>query len=142
MIIKSNQLINIQNGKWWINLCINQKVPVNDVSIKDRVWIQSACKAIYGPTIKLRTVIGIKMIKYNFSVDVRVPKDTCIVEHEYISQINPANNNKIKVSCPADKKFAKLLYEIQINSDVGDVINHNTHWLIKFQKAKHVIPAK
>jgi hypothetical protein len=35
-------------------------------------WIQVACNAIYGQIIKLRIVIGIKMIKYNFSDEMFV----------------------------------------------------------------------
>ena len=73
-------------------------------SIKLRVWIQSDFSAIYGPTIKLNTVIGIKIIKYNFSVVARVLKVTWILQQAYISQIKPANNNSTKVSCPTERK--------------------------------------
>ena len=55
-----------------MKLIKNQKVHVNDFSMKFRTLIQSACKAIYGPIMKLKTVIGIRIMKYNFSVLVRV----------------------------------------------------------------------
>jgi hypothetical protein len=48
--------------------------------------------------MKLITVIGINIIKYNFSVQARVLKDTWILPQAYINQINQANNNKTKVS--------------------------------------------
>jgi hypothetical protein len=75
-MIKTIQFINIQNGKCLIKFTKNQKFPVNVFSMKFRTCIQSACNAIYGPITKLSTVIGIKMIKYNFSVVIRVLYDT------------------------------------------------------------------
>ena len=57
---------------WFIKLTRNQKVHVNDFSMKFSTWIQFDCKAMYGPMIKLKTVMGIRIMKYNFSVLVRV----------------------------------------------------------------------
>ena len=61
---------------------------------------------MYGQTTKLITVRGINTIKYNFSVVARVLNETLILQQAYINQINQANNNNTKVSCPADKKLA------------------------------------
>jgi hypothetical protein len=46
------------------------------LSISAIAWIQSAFSAIYGPIIKLKTVIGIRITKYNFSVLARLLNDT------------------------------------------------------------------
>ena len=72
----------------------------------------SAFNAIYGQIIKLKTVIGIKIIKYNFSVVTLVQKDTWILQQAY---------------------------EIPRNDESGWDINQVIHWCIIFQKAKDVI---
>ena len=54
----------------------NQNVCVIVFNKKLRVNIPSAFSAIYGHTTKLNTVIGIRIIKYNFSVDARVLNET------------------------------------------------------------------
>lgn len=92
--------------------------------------------------MKLNTVIGINMMKYNFSVVARVLNDTWNCPHEYINQINQAKANKIKVNWPADKKLAYFAYEIHKKDSVGVALNRFTHRFIKFPKAKHVIHAK
>jgi hypothetical protein len=71
-MINAIQFTNIQNGIWFIKLIKNQKVHVIDFSIKFRTWIQFDCKAMYGPMMKLKTVMGIRIMKYSFSVLVRV----------------------------------------------------------------------
>jgi hypothetical protein len=71
-IIKAIQLTNIQKGICFIKFIKNQNVHVKDFSIKFKTWIQFDCNAIYGPIMKLKTVMGIRMIKYSFSVLVRV----------------------------------------------------------------------
>ena len=71
-MMKAIQFTNIQNGIWFIELIKNQKVHVIDFPIKFRTWIQSDCRAMYGHMMKLKTVMGMRMIKYNFSVLVRV----------------------------------------------------------------------
>ena len=81
-------------------------------------------------------------MKYNFSVDARELNDTWICPHVYISQINPANINKTKVSWPADKKLAYFAYEIHKKDSVGVELNQFTHKFIKFPNAKHVLHAK
>lgn len=106
IMINTIQLMNIQNGICLINGVKNQNVCIIVLNRKFNVTIQSAFNAIYGQTMKLITVIGINIIKYNFSVQARVLKDTWILPQAYINQINQANNNKTKVSWPADKKFA------------------------------------
>ena len=74
-------------------------------------------------------------MKYNFSVEERVLNDTWICPHAYINQINPANNNKIKVNWLADKKLAYFSYEIHKKDEFDDAINQFTHAWIKFQNA-------
>ena len=141
-MINTIQLTNIQKGICLMKGANNQNVWITVFSIKLRVWIQSDLRAIYGPITKLNTVIGIKIIKYNFSVVARVLKVTWILQHAYINHINQANNNNTKVNCPADRKWAYFSYEIHKKVDVGWVDNHKTHWWIKFQKAKAVTQAK
>lgn len=99
----------------------------------------SAFNAIYGQIIKLKTVIGIKIIKYNFSVVTLVQKDTWILQQAYIIRINPTKSSKTKVNWPAERKFAYFSYEIPRNDESGWDINQVIHWCIIFQKAKDVI---
>jgi hypothetical protein len=75
-IMKAIQFTNIRKGMWLIKLVKNQKVFESEVSMSAIAWIQSALSAMYGPIIKLKTVIGIRITKYNFSVLVRVLNDT------------------------------------------------------------------
>jgi hypothetical protein len=70
------QFINIQKGICFIKLFKNQKFLERVFSMSAIAWIQSALSAIYGPMMKLRIVIGIRITKYNFSVLVRVLNDT------------------------------------------------------------------
>ena len=59
----------------------NEKFFERVVSMIPIVWIQSAFRAIYGQITKLNTVIGMSIMKYNFSVDVWVLKETWILQH-------------------------------------------------------------
>ena len=74
------QFINIQNGRWFIKLTKNQKVLDNVDSIYPIALIQFALRAMYGPIIKLNTVIGTNIMKYNFSVELLEPKETWILQ--------------------------------------------------------------
>ena len=56
--------------------------------------------------MKLITVIGIRTMKYSFSVALFVLKDTWILPNLYIIRISKININNMKVSCHADKKLA------------------------------------
>ena len=79
MIIKAIQFINIQNGISLIKVDKNQNVCTTELSIRLIAWIQSAFSAIYGQITKLKTVIGMRIIKYNFSVARFAPKETWIL---------------------------------------------------------------
>lgn len=79
MIINISQFKNIRNGKWFIKVHKNQKVLPSQFCKSERVSIPFAINAIYGPQIKLKTVMGIRTIKYNFSVVALLPKDTWIL---------------------------------------------------------------
>ena len=74
--MKTIQFINIQNGRLFIKLTKNQKVLDKVDSIYPIALIQFALSAIYGPIIKLNTVIGTNIMKYSFSVELRVLKET------------------------------------------------------------------
>ena len=80
-IINTIQFINIQNGILFIKSTKNQKFWAIDVLMKVNATIQSALNAMYGHIIKLKTVIGTKIIKYNFSVVVRELKVTWIFQN-------------------------------------------------------------
>ena len=140
-IIKATQFINIQSEICWINGYKKEKFLIIKFSIVFKVSIQLACNAIYGPIIKLMTVIGIRITKYNFSVVIVVLKDIWILQQQCINQIIQANSNKTKVSWPADKKLAYFQKDIHMNVEWGCDINHITHCWIQLPKAKHVIPA-
>jgi hypothetical protein len=140
--MKTIQFINIQNGICLIKGAKNQNACVTVFCIKLRVWIPLAVSAIYGQMTKLKTVMGINNMKYNFSVVARVLKVTWILPQAYISRINPANNSNTNVNCPAERKLEYFAYVIHKNAEVGCADNHKTHWWIKFPNAKAVIPAK
>jgi hypothetical protein len=70
IIMNAIQFANIRKGICLIKLDKNQNVLEIILSISQRAMIQSAFNAIYGPIIKLNTVIGTNIMKYNFSVDV------------------------------------------------------------------------
>lgn len=75
-MIKAIPFTNIHKGILFIKLIKNQKLRLSVVSIKPIATIQSAFNAIYGQITKLKTVIGIRKIKYNFSVLERLLKET------------------------------------------------------------------
>lgn len=106
IMIKTIQFINIQNGIWFIKLVKNQNVLEIIFSISQRAMIQLAFRAIYGPIIKLNTVIGTNIMKYSFSVDECVLKETEILQHAYIIRMSNTNSNNTKVNCHEDKKLA------------------------------------
>ena len=80
--MKAIQFNNIISGIFLIKSYKKPKVLVRDVCMKLRTWIQSAVKAMCGPTMKLNMVIGISKMKYNFSVAAWLLKLICILQHE------------------------------------------------------------
>jgi len=82
MIMKTIQFKNIKRGILLTKSTKNQKLWVIVDSIEPKAQIQSAFNAIYGPMIKLKTVIGISNTKYNFSVEAWVLKETWIFPQE------------------------------------------------------------
>ena len=82
LCLTHSNLIDVRANVTALKLFKNQKFLEMVFVISDIAWIQSAFSAIYGPIIKLRTVIGIRITKYNFSVVVRVLNDTWILPQE------------------------------------------------------------
>lgn len=79
--MKIIQFMNIQSGILFIKSTKNQKFWEIDDLMEVKATIQSALNAMYGHIIKLKTVTGTKIIKYNFSVDIRELKLTWIFQN-------------------------------------------------------------